>query len=146
MLLLLTLLFFAACIYLSHRYVTPIQRGLSSLKANERTSSNIPEIDDLFDYLAARDRQHEEEISRLQSENADVQRERERAESTLSNLHAAGLQEIDPEAYDLFCNNLCSLTPREHEIFELYLSGKTGNSGDPVHQSEHHQISQPEHL
>lgn len=127
-LLLLTLLFVAACIYLSHRYVTPIQRGLSSLKADEtaRMPSNIPEIDDLFNYLAARDRLHEEEISRLQSENADVQRERERAESALSNLHAAGMQQIDPEAYDLFCNNLCSLTPREHEIFELYLSGKTG--------------------
>lgn len=118
----------AVCIYLSHRYVTPILQGLSSLKADEaeHLSSHIPEIDDLFAYLAAKDRQREEEISRLQSENANVQRERERAENALSNLHAAGMQEIEPEAYALFCNHLSSLTPREHEIFELYLEGKTG--------------------
>lgn len=128
LLLLLTLLSVAACIYLSHRYVTPILQGLSSLKADDTAHrpSNIPEIDDLFAYLAAKDRQHEEEISRLQSENADVQRERERAENALSNLHAAGMQEIDREAYALFCDNLSSLTPKEHEIFDLYLDGKTG--------------------
>ena len=128
LLLLLTLLFFAVCVYLSHRYVTPILQGLSSLKADEgvRRPSNIPEIDDLFAYLAAKDRLHEAEISRLQSENADAQRERERAESALSTLHAAGMQELDPDAYALFCNHLSSLTPKEHEIFELYLSGKTG--------------------
>lgn len=124
----LTILFFAACIYLSHRYVTPILQGLSGLKEKENAHhpTHIPEIDDLFAYLSAKDRQNEEEISRLQSENADVQRERERAESALSNLHAAGMQQIDPEAYALFCNNLCSLTPRDHEIFDLYLGGKTG--------------------
>lgn len=127
-LLLLTLLFFAVCIYLSHRYVSPILQGLSDLKTkeNDHQPTHIPEIDDLFAYLAVRDRLHEEEISRLQLENADVQRERERAESALSNLHAAGMQEIDSEAYALFCNNLCSLTPREHEIFDLYLDGRTG--------------------
>lgn len=73
-LLLLAILFFAVCIYLSHRYVEPIVQGLSSLKSDEvdRPTSNIPEIDDLFDYLAAKDRLHEAEISRLQSENADA--------------------------------------------------------------------------
>lgn len=127
-LLLLTLLLFAVCIYLSHRYVTPILQGLASLKTAqaEHQPSSIPEIEDLFAYLAAKDRLHEEKIIRLQSENADVQRERERAESALSNLHAAGMQEIDQEAYALFCNNLSSLTPREREIFDLYLEGKTG--------------------
>lgn len=35
------------------------------------------------------------------------------------------MQEIDPEAYARFCNNLSRLTPKEHEIFELYLQGKT---------------------
>lgn len=128
MLLLLALLLFAVCIYLSHRYVTPILQGLSSLKADEAEHhpSNIPEKDDLFAFLAAKDRLHEEEINRLQLANADVQRERERAENALSNLHAAGLQEIDPEAYELFCSHLSSLTPKEHEIFDLYLEGKTG--------------------
>lgn len=127
-LLLLTLLLFAVCMYLSHRYVSPILQGLSSLRTDEgeHRPSNIPEIDDLFAYLAAKDRLREEEITRLQSENADAQRERKRAETALSSLHAAGMQEIDPQAYALFCNSLCMLTPKEHEIFDLYLEGKTG--------------------
>lgn len=127
-LLLLTLLLLALCIYLSHRYVKPILDGLDGLKKceTEHLPSNIPEIDDLFAYLAAKDRQHEAEISRLQSVNADAQRELDRAENALTSLHAAGMQEIDRDAYALFCNNLCKLTPKEHEIFELYLDGKTG--------------------
>lgn len=36
------------------------------------------------------------------------------------------MQEIDLDTYALFCSNLCKLTPKEHEIFELYLDGKTG--------------------
>lgn len=127
-LLLLTLLLFAVCIYLSHRYVTPILRELSRLKTEEtdHCTTGIPEIDDLFAYLAAKDRQYKEVLSRLRSENADVQRERERAENALSNLHNAGMQEIDPEACAFFRNNLGRLTPKEHEIFDLYLEGKTG--------------------
>lgn len=128
LLLLLVALCLAVCMYLSHRYVTPILQGLSSLKADEaqRLPSNIPEIDDLFAFLAAKDRQHEEEITRLQTENADALRERDRAESALSSLHAAGMQEIDQEAYAAFCSGLSSLTPREQQIFEMYMDGKTG--------------------
>lgn len=85
----------------------------SGLKADETAwqPSDIPEIDDLFAYLALKNRMHEEEINRLQMQNADVQRGRERVESALSNLHAAGMQEIDPEAYEMFCTYLDSLTP-----------------------------------
>ena len=128
LLLILTLISISACIFLSHRYVNPILRGLSQLKADQaqRQPSNIPEIDDLFEYLAARDRSREAELNRLQAENADVQRERERAESALTNLHAAGIQEIDPAAYGQFRENLHTLTPREREIFDLYLEGRTG--------------------
>lgn len=124
----LALLAIVACIFLSHHYVKPILLGLSQIKASEaeRQPSKIPEIDDLFEFLAARDRSHEAELARLQTENKDIQRERERAENALSTLHAAGLQEIDQEAYALFCANVCMLTPKEHEVFDLYLQGKNG--------------------
>lgn len=59
-------------------------------------------------------------------ENADVQRERERAETALSYLHAAVMQEVNQEAYALFCSNLCTLTPKEREVFDLYLQGRKG--------------------
>lgn len=124
----LMLLLIGACIFLSHRYVNPILRGLAQLKAEEaeRQATHIPEIDDLFEFLSAKDRSHEAELARLQTENADAQRERERAETALSHLHAAGMQEVDQEAYALFCSNLYTLTPKEREIFDLYLQGRNG--------------------
>lgn len=124
----LMLLLIGACIFLSHRYVNPILRGLAQLKAEEteRQATHIPEIDDLFEFLSAKDRSHEAELARLHMENADVQRERERVETALSHLHAAGMQEVNQEAYALFCGNLCTLTPKEREIFDLYLQGRNG--------------------
>ena len=126
--LVLMLLSIGVCVFLSDHYVKPILQGLSQLKSAEaeRQPSNILEIDDLFEFLDARDRAHEAELTRLHMENRDVQRKRERAETALSHLHAAGIQEVDPEAYALFCSSLCTLTPREREVFDLYLQGKTG--------------------
>ena len=124
----LMLLLIGACVFLSHRYVNPILRGLAQLKTEEaeRQATRIPEIDDLFDFLSAKDRSHEAELARLHMENADVQRERERAETALSYLHAAVMQEVNQEAYALFCSNLCTLTPKEREVFDLYLQGRKG--------------------
>lgn len=124
----LMLLLIGACIFLSHRYVNPILRGLAQLKEEEaeRQATNIPEIDDLFEFLSAKDRSHEAEMARLHMENADVQRELERVETALSHLHVAGIQEVDQEAYALFCSNLCTLTPKECEVFNLYLQGRNG--------------------
>lgn len=34
-------------------------------------------------------------------------------------------KEVDPEAYEQFLKNLVKLTPKEREVFELYLAGKT---------------------
>lgn len=44
----------------------------------------------------------------------------------LSYLHAAVMQEVNQEAYALFCSNLCTLTPKEREVFDLYLQGRKG--------------------
>ena len=70
----LMLLLIGACVFLSHRYVNPILRGLAQLKTEEaeRQATRIPEIDDLFDFLSAKDRSHEAELARLHMENADV--------------------------------------------------------------------------
>ena len=108
--------------------MNPSLRGLAQLKTEEaeRQATRIPEIDDLFDFLSAKDLSHEAELARLHMENADVQRERERAETALSYLHAAVMQEVNQEAYALFCSNLCTLTPKEREVFDLYLQGRTG--------------------
>lgn len=39
---------------------------------------------------------------------------------------SAAMQEVDPDGYAHFCANLCRLTPKEREIFDLYLAGKNG--------------------
>lgn len=128
LLLAVLLLLFAACIFISHRYANPILHGLAQLKISgaDRQTTSIPEIADLFEFLAAKDRSHEAELEKLRMEKADVQREREQAKTALAHLQAAGIQEIDEEAYALFCRSLCTLTPKEREVFGLYLQGKNG--------------------
>lgn len=116
------------CAYLSRRYVAPILHSLAQLKARKPAydPSNIPEIDDLFELLAAKERDHEQELQLLRRSREDMQRECERAEHTLSTLYASGMQEFDPDECAHFSESLNTLTPREREIFELYLQGKTG--------------------
>lgn len=41
-------------------------------------------------------------------------------------LQKAGLKEIDPDSFEIFCTHLDALTPKEREIFELYLQGRNG--------------------
>ena len=115
----LTLLFVLAiaalsCLLLSKRYVAPILNGLEHIKSNEkdRPKDSIPEIDDLFDFLAEKDRKHEETLA-----------EHEKALALLADNKK---KEIDQDDYELFLISLQTLTPKENEIFRLYLEGKTG--------------------
>lgn len=110
-----------ACAYLSRRYVSPILRGLSQLKTQERaySASNISEIDDLSRFLAEKERGYEAELLHLK-------REREYAEHELSILRASCTADIDPDICAQFTQSLSTLTPREREIFDLYMAGSTG--------------------
>ena len=139
---LLTALSIAFCVFFSRSYLAPVLKSLEQLKRDEqRAHRGAPvEIDDLLAFLAEKDRNKQsvidglklemkeanEELSRIQKEKTRIQEEYVRAKTQITRLTSSSAQEVDPEGYAHFTANLCKLTPREREIFDLYLGGRNG--------------------
>lgn len=139
---LLTALSIAFCAFFSRSYLAPVLKSLEQLKRDEqRAHRGAPvEIDDLLAFLAEKDRNKQsvidglklemkeanEELSRIQKEKTRIQEEYVRAKTQITRLTSSSAQEVDPEGYAHFTANLCKLTPREREIFDLYLGGRNG--------------------
>ena len=138
--LLITLLLFfsvSCCLFFSKRYLSPILKGLEHIKHgtwNEEPSP-IPEINDLFAYLAKKD----EDLSAVQSELATAaviyqeaqqkydaaQSELEKAQSQLHRLTRSRRNDVDPDNYSAFLIGIKTLTPTEKQILDYYLAGKS---------------------
>ena len=133
-----------SCLHLSKRYVSPILKGLDQIKSDDRTAaqSSVSEIDEVFSFLARKDREHEDSLSALaavQSENDSLLLECEQtrtayekaqddllsAKLELDRLTYSRKQEIDPNDYQNFLAGIQMLTKTEREIFDWYLAGKT---------------------
>ncbi len=125
-----------ATIFVSNRYLNPIKRGISSIREKEYETGladfGVLEIDSLFEDLASDIREHKDEINRLALEKQkaeaqikEVQTQIEKAQTKIERLKNKHIQDIDPEEYKLFLENLEQLTITEKRIFELYLEGKT---------------------
>jgi len=155
--LLALILFFAvsSCLFFSRCYLSPILKDLEQIKSDKRydAQSSIPEINDLFAFLAEQDHKYEDSLNTLerknrtvQSENMRLQREYEqarlvyeqaqaeyvRAQGDLSDakreldrLAYSRKNEIDPDDYQHFLSGIQELTKTERELFEWYLEGKT---------------------
>ena len=139
---LLTALSIAFCVFFSRSYLAPVLKSLEQLKRDEqRAHRGAPvEIDDLLAFLAEKDRNKQsvidglklemkeanEKLSRIQKEKTRIQEEYVRAKTQITRLTSSSAQEVDPEGYAHFTANLCKLTPREREIFDLYLGGRNG--------------------
>lgn len=143
---LLVLLFAISCsLFFSRGFLSPILRALEQIKSAERVQSNIPEIDDLFAFLHARDMKHEESLTALEQAADHAQREAERlrreyeqaqqdyvqaqsryesAREQIARL-APQAYPIDSENYRLFCEGLRDLTRTERKVFDLYFEGKS---------------------
>jgi len=151
------ILFFAVscCIYFSRHYLSPILKGLEQIKSGEKPDekTSAPEINDLFVFLAEKDRQHEQSMEALTKEKQTVQKEKDRlqlkyehaqqvydeaqaeyvkaqedlatAKRELDRLAYSRKNEIDPDDYENFLIGIQKLTPTERNIFEWYLEGKT---------------------
>jgi len=134
-LLLLLVVFFAAtcCLFFSKRFLKPVLQGLEQLKnRNDGKMSQIPEIDDLFRFLEAKDREHEQAIGQLEQEKQDavskhteILSEYEAAQTQINRLAYERGKEIDPEDYQRFLEGMRSLTPAERKVFHLYLEGRS---------------------
>lgn len=118
---------FCSCLWLSKRYVSPILKGLEQLKADPkaRVQTRVLEINDLFDFLAQKDMEHETALRQQQHEMERVQGEHEKAQTEIARLAYSRKQEIDPDSYRLFLDSLHTLTPTERTIFDFYLDGKS---------------------
>ncbi|MDR0405241.1 MAG: LuxR C-terminal-related transcriptional regulator, partial [Clostridiales bacterium] len=101
----------ALAVYLSHRYLAPVLRGLEQIKrrgADKFNPTNMPEIDDLLDFLAKQ----------------DARRETERREPA-RNLPGTDAPQSEDEMFGRFTENVKTLSKAERKVFDLYLQGKT---------------------
>jgi len=117
-----------ACVFVSRHYLHPIHKGLSSIREQgqgaESAGSGILEIDDLFAFLAQKDEAHEAALRQRQSEMDSLRSEHEKARTEISRLAYSRKQEIDPDSYAMFLENLSKLTETERAVFACYLEGK----------------------
>ena len=129
-------------IWLSKKYVTPFIRAMEQIKQKQITESQkirIPEIDDLFDFLAQQDRKHDAEVSHHRQRSETLQSEVDRLSTEKSELQSQVAQvqtdntrlaylrkdEVDPDSYQRFLDCLLTLSKREKEVFDLYVAGKS---------------------
>lgn len=138
---LVLLIAIAYCLFISKKYMAPILRKIEQVKSNEALDSQlkIREIDDLFDFLAERDLEHESKLNELETAKKAAEEEAlrtreayekaleeyELAQSEIVQLSDDRKKEIILEDYEFFICNLKTLTPTEYRVYELYLEGKT---------------------
>ena len=129
------------CVFMSKNYVSPILKKIEQVKANENSGEQlrIREIDDLFAFLEEKDNYYEQQLNDLENAKRFAEEEArkakeeyekaaekyELAKSEIDRLAEKHKEEIVPEEYNFFVENLGMLTPAEYRVYELYLSGKT---------------------
>lgn len=131
----------ACCVFMSKKYVSPILKRIEQVKSKENYGEQlrIREIDDLLAFLEEKDNDYERQLDDLENakrfaeEEARKAKEKyekaaekyELAKSEIDRLAEKHKEEIVPEEYQFFVENLGMLTPAEYRVYELYLSGKT---------------------
>ncbi len=127
--------------YFTKRYIQPINQDLAQIQQKKYTdaTAHTTETDDLFAFLTEQDRIHAETLTRAESEKEQalsvVEEIKDRyaeATKTAERLAYSRKDEIDPYEYENFKAGLQTLTDKEREVFELYLSGKTAKEIAPL--------------
>ncbi len=141
--LIIGILAFACCVFMSKKYVSPLLRKIEQVKGLQEADEEIKisEIDDLFAFLEEKDNMYEERLKALETakklaeDEAEKSRiayekslkEYELAKSEIEELSEKHKKEIVLEDYEYFLCNLGTLTASEYRIYELYLEGKNVN-------------------
>lgn len=117
-------------IFMGHQYVTPLLRSMEQVKTEQLDSSDtkIPEINELFDYLAQRDRLNESTLDEIRREQVDtqaslaqLQTEHDRLQERLRQLAQSKKEEVYPEEYTYFLRGIGDLSEKERAVFDCYL-------------------------
>ncbi|MBE6031417.1 MAG: hypothetical protein E7225_07490 [Clostridiales bacterium] len=115
-------------VVISRYYLKPVKAALDSIQNNpydERQVAPYLEINDLFEFLASKDREYEETLREKEEHSLKMKNEYEQAQREISRLAYLRKTEIDPDAYSEFLESLSRLTKTEREIFNLYIAGKS---------------------
>ncbi len=113
--------------FISRRYVKPVHEALDSIRSTpheERKATPYTEINDLFEFLASKDKEHENEVQRLHGEREAVQNQYEQVQTYVTHLADERMPEVNEDDFEMFLKHLHTLTPKEREIFNYYLEGK----------------------
>ena len=125
----LLLLSLLASYLISRRYLRPVNHAFDTIKNKSYGESpetrGYTEIDDLFAFLAQKDKEHEAELLSLEQQRQNVEDSYEKAQIRLTRITNRKKQEVDQDGYQMFLSHLHTLTPKEREIFNLYLEGKS---------------------
>lgn len=120
-----------ASLILSKRYVRPLLKSMEQIKAKQFNDCcvRIPEIDDLFAFLAEQDSINESAITQLEQEKNEVlatitqmQNQYDEANKQIKRLAYSRKEEIDPDDYENFKLGLKTLTAKEKEVFNYYIT------------------------
>ncbi len=120
--------------FFTKKYLNPIKQSLDQIRSKEYNQDNAyaREICDLFEFLSEQDKINEETLAKAMQEKDDalsavtqMQNRFDEAEVNLKRLAYSRKDEIDPDDYENFKNGLKSLTDKENEVLNLYISGKS---------------------
>ena len=123
--LLLVVLSVFCCIYVSHRYLSPVLKGLEQIKteSNQRKHTDILEINNVLDFLSSKERESADHLATLIEERNAAKAAYDRAQSEIDKLAERTRDTVDPEAYRFFLERIPDLSKTEREIFDYYVSG-----------------------
>lgn len=139
----LLILAITASVIISRRCIKPVNEAFEQIRSKDYHESSattrIPEIADLFAFLAQQDREHEDqmqthrertetlqsEVERLHGEKTALQSQVEMVKTDNIRLAYLRKDEVDPDSYALFLECMRSLSKRERAVFDLYVEGKT---------------------
>lgn len=112
------------------------QYGLAALRlqeAQEKQKQTANQYIHLEEQLAALQNEIQQvrlQMEQTQQEKLQAQQEREQAQQQFNFAQAAlekaiekKLESVDPDSYQMFIDNLATLTPKEEDIFNLYVQG-----------------------
>ena len=116
------------------------QYGLAAMRlqeAQEKQKQTANQYIHLEEQLAALQNEIQQvrlQMEQTQQEKLQAQQEREQAQQQFNFAQAAlekaiekKLESVDPDSYQMFIDNLTTLTPKEEDIFNLYVQGCSTN-------------------
>lgn len=113
------------CVYVSHRYLSPVLKGLEQIKAesSQRKRTDIMEINNVLDFLSSKERESAAHFASLIEERNMAKAAYDRAQAEIDKLAERTRDTVDPEAYSFFLERIPDLSKTEREIFDCYVSG-----------------------